>query len=240
MAHRYFTKDIQENRACITGNDARHLAQVLRAEAGQPLILCDGQGTDYKAVITHVAADRIEAEVFSRAKSSVEPSVWAEVALGYARGERLEWAIQKSVELGASVIRPFFSARCVVKPKKEEEKNRRYTRIAEEAAKQCGRGILPVVAMPVLFEELIKTVTEQCGQSLFFYESGGASLRSVLKEKNKVALITGPEGGFSPEEAALAVQYGCHSVGLGPRILRSETAPAAALAALMTLTGNLE
>lgn len=239
MAQRYFTADIQGENARITGADAAHLIRVLRVKPGDTLCLCDGKNTDYTAQV--LAADHLEVwlRVVSSAPSGREPSLWAEVFLGYARGERMEWAIQKSVELGASRIQPFFSERCMVKPGKDENKTRRFARIAEEAAKQCGRGILPAVDPPLPFAEMLQRAARN-EQVFFFYEEGGAPLRSLLQNPASAGLITGPEGGFSPAEAQLAMDAGFRAVGLGPRILRSETAPAAALAALMTLTGNLE
>lgn len=226
-------------QARIAGPDAAHLAKALRVAVGEPLVLCDGAGTDYRAEVTAVATQEVLLRILESAPSKAEPALWAEVYLGYAKGERLEWAIQKAVELGASVVIPFFSANTVVKPKKEEEKNARYNRIAQEAAKQCGRGILPKVEMPLNYTNMLqKAMANQC--ALFLYEGGGQPLRSVVQGQTSLAIITGAEGGFTPQEAEQALQAGCVPVGLGPRILRCETAPIAALAAVMTLSGNLE
>ena len=240
MAHRYFTQDINGETARMTGPDAHHLARVLRAKAGQQVVLCDGLGTDYEARIAHIAEDEVVFDVLSSGKSKAEPSLWAEVFIGMAKGERMEVAIQKAVELGASVIWPFYSQNTVVKPKKDEAKTRRFLRIAHEAAKQCGRGRLPQVEEPLDFAGVLKQAGK-CEKSLFFYEMGGAPLcEASAGLENSVAIITGPEGGFTPQEAQAAQAVGCVTVGLGPRILRCETAPAAALAVVMALTGNLE
>lgn len=239
MAHRYFTHDIAGDIAHITGTDARHLAQVLRAQPGAPLTLCDGNGTDFEAVILTVTAQQITLRVLSAAPSKAEPLLWAEACIGIAKGERMDWAVQKAVELGASVIRPFYSEHSVVKPKKESEKAARWGRIALEAAKQSGRGIIPTVEQPVLFPEMLAAAA-QCDAAFLFYEGGGQPLRQLVQNQKKLALITGPEGGFSTAEVEEAGLAGCVTVGLGPRILRSETAPAAALAVVMALSGNLE
>lgn len=239
MAHRYFIAGVNGEEAYITGPDAVHLAKVLRVKPKDVLTLCDGAGNDYEAEVEKATPQQICLRVLSVQPTAAEPSVRAEVYLGYARGERMEWAIQKAVELGAVLIQPFFSRYCVVRPKNEEEKNRRYTRIAHEAAKQAGRGRLPAVELPVDFDAMLHRAT-QAEAPLFFYEEGGRALRQVVQNQQSFAIITGPEGGFSPQEAQKALDAGCTPVGLGPRILRSETAPAAALAALMTLTGNLE
>ena len=132
-------------------------------------------------------------------------------------------------------------------PKKEEQKNVRYNRIAYEAAKQCGRGILPDVAMPLPNFGVVCRTLDQYDLVLFCYECGGAPLRQLLAAAPvpegrplRLAIVTGAEGGFAAEEAEAAAAAGAKTVGLGPRILRCETAPLAVLAAVMTLTGNLE
>ena len=151
------------------------------------------------------------------------------------------------MELGAAHIVPFFSRYCVAAPKKEEQKNERYNRIALEAAKQCGRGVLPDVALPLPNFGAVCRTFAQYDLVLFCYECGGAPLRQLLAEtapadgeKLKIAIVTGAEGGFAAEEAEMAAKAGAKTVGLGPRILRCETAPLAVLASVMTLTGNLE
>ena len=151
------------------------------------------------------------------------------------------------MELGAAHVVPFFSRYCVAAPKKEEQKNERYNRIAAEAAKQCGRGVLPDVALPLANFGAVCRTFAQYDVVLFCYECGGAPLRDLLAaakpadgEKLKIAIVTGAEGGFAAEEAEMAAKAGARTVGLGPRILRCETAPLAVLSAVMTLTGNLE
>ncbi len=239
MAHRYFTTDIHGQAARITGPDAAHLARVLRAKPGEQLTLCDGAGTDYTAEITGISQNEVLLRVLEAVPSAVEPTVAVTVYVGMARGERMDLAVQKVVELGAARIVPFYSAHSVVKPKNDAEKAVRYNRIALEAAKQCGRGLVPPVAQPLPFAQMLADAAQN-ELALFLYEGGGAALREVLKSQKTVGIITGPEGGFSAEEARRAQGAGCIQVGLGPRILRSETAPAAVLAAVMTLTGNLE
>jgi 16S rRNA (uracil1498-N3)-methyltransferase len=240
MSHRYFVEEIGGRTARLTGQDAKHLAGVLRAKPGQAVVLCTGAGTDYDAVITAVGKDAVEFSLGAPRKSAAEPALWAEVFIGMAKGERMDYAVQKAVELGASAIWPFYSAHSVVKPKNDDAKTQRFSRIARAAAQQSGRGILPAVHPPLDFAGVLQQAA-QCRHGLFFYEEGGAALRTVLLGgETSLALITGPEGGFSPGEAALARQAGFATVGLGPRILRCETAPAAVLAAVMALTGNLE
>lgn len=240
MPHRYFTSEISGDTALLTGADAHHLGKVMRARIGEQVILCDGSGFDYDGVITAIEPDQVQFSVANKRPCTAEPKAKVTVFAGYPKQDKLELILQKSVELGAERIVPFFSRFCVVTPKKEDQKNQRYARIAAEAAKQCGRGILPEVELPLNINQLPGRFSE-FDAVLFFYEKGGRPLRQcVPAEGGRIALITGAEGGFSEEEAQALIAAGAIPVGLGPRILRCETAPIAALAAVMTLTGDLE
>ena len=231
MPHRYFTTEISDGTAVLRGADAHHLSRVMRGKLGDTVILCDGSAVEYTATITGFGDETVE--------FSVEP--------GYPKQDKLEQVIRHGVELGCDHFVPFFSRYCVAAPKKEEQKNERYNRIAFEAAKQCGRGILPDVALPLPNFGAVCRSLDQYDLVLFCYECGGAPLRQLLAEatptdgeKLKIAIITGAEGGFAAEEAEMAAKAGAKTVGLGPRILRCETAPLAVVSAVMTLTGNLE
>lgn len=239
MPHRYFAAEFTAATAALCGADAHHLGHVMRAKPGQQVLLCDGNGWDYTAVITRITPERVEFNLLEKRPCAAEPSVRLTLFAGYPKQDKLETIVQKAVELGAVEIVPFFSRFCVAAPKKEEQKNLRYARIAAEAAKQCGRGILPRVGLPVSLKELPGRFAE-FDTVLFCYEKGGAPLRELVAKKQRIALITGAEGGFAPEEAAALTAAGAQPVGLGPRILRCETAPLAALAAVMAFTGNLE
>lgn len=239
MAHRYYIDSIEDGKARITGADAAHLYRVLRVKPEETLTLCDGFSIDYEAKVLSASADEILLQILHSSPSLGEPTLWAQMCIGYTKGEKMDWAIQKSIELGASVIQPFFSRYTVVKPKNEEEKNKRYNRIAQEAAKQCGRGIIPQVLMPLSFEQMLEQATSQ-STAIFLYEKGGVPISHALESSQRISIISGAEGGFSDEEAEQARTAGCIITGLGPRILRAETAPLAALAVSMALTGNLE
>ena len=243
MAHRYFAARIEGDAAFLEGADANHLARVLRARPGDAVLLCDGAGTDCDAVVESADPDTVRLRITARRPCTAEPPFAVTVFAGYPKQDKLETIIQKSVELGAAAVTPFFSRFCVAAPKNEDKKNVRYARIAAEAAKQCGRGILPDVSMPLTMAQLCQAVPG-FDKALFFYEKGGQPLRQaalpVPPAGGRVALITGAEGGFSPEEAQALIDAGAVPVGLGPRILRCDTAPLAALAACMFLWGQLE
>ncbi len=239
MPHRYFTTEIFGKSAFLRGADAHHLGRVMRARPGEAVTLCDGRGTDYACAVRAVGPDLVELEIVSCAPSVSEANILVTLYIGYPKQDKLELIIQKAVELGASRVVPFFSRYCVAAPKKEEQKNERYRRVALEAAKQSGRGAVPDVALPMDFSRML-TDAAQNDAALFCYEGGGEPLHSRLGGAKRIGVITGSEGGFSPEEADAARAAGCAAISLGPRILRCETAPLAALAAIMTLTGNLQ
>lgn len=242
MPHRYFTKELSGEQAALTGSDAHHLADVMRARLGDEVVLCGPDGLEYTGTVTALLPGRVEFSVSEGAPGKAEPDVEMTLFAGYPKQGKLEEIIQHSVELGVHTVVPFFSRYCVAAPKKEDVKNQRYNRIAAEAAKQAGRGLLPTVEMPLLrFEEVCARFPDY-DLVLFFYEGGGVPLRALLRPgtAKRIALVTGSEGGFSAEEAAAAAAAGAQTVGLGPRILRCETAPLAALTAALLLTGNLE
>ena len=232
MPHRYFTRELADGRAALTGSDAHHLADVMRAKLGEEVVLCGPDGLEYLGTVTAIEPGRVEFSVTDGTTSKAEPDCAVTLFAGYPKQGKLEEVIRHSVELGVTGIVPFFSRYCVAAPKKEDAKNERYNRIAAEAAKQAGRAMLPAVFKAFADFDVV----------LFFYEGGGAPLREVLHpgQYKRIAIITGSEGGFSVEEAAAAKAAGAVTVGLGPRILRCETAPLAALTAAMLLTENLE
>ena len=242
MPHRYFTRELANGQAALTGSDAHHLANVMRARLGEEVVLCSPDGLEYTGSVTSITPGRVEFSVSEGAPSKAEPNVAVTLFVGYPKQGKLDEIIRHSVELGVTEIVPFFSRYCVAAPKKEEAKNERYNRIAAEAAKQAGRAQIPHVAMPLENFSAVCEALNQYDKALFFYEGGGAPLRELLVPGSvqTLALITGSEGGFSTEEAAAAASAGAATVGLGPRILRCETAPLTALTAAMLLTGNLE
>ena len=226
----------------LTGNDAAH-AKVLRLRVGDEIIICDGLGTERKCTITRMNASEVEAEILSEKASDAEPTVKVKILAGYPKGERSDLIIQKCTELGASEITFFLCDRCVARPDSRsiEGKLQRFRRIAEEAAKQSGRAIIPEISFLETYAEALNAAVKT-ELPLFMYETGErVTLREAITAKpgiSSAAIITGPEGGFEKYEADLASACGIKLCSMGPRIMRCETAPAAALAALMYETGN--
>ena len=230
----------------LTGENAQH-AKVLRLKAGETVLVCDGQGTECLCEVTD--AGEMKLNVLKRRESTSEAAVRVSVYMAFPKADKLEFIIQKAVELGVDEITPVITSRCIARPDPKDyaKKQARLQKIALEAAKQCGRGVLPDVALPLPNFGAVCRSLDQYDLVLFCYECGGAPLRQLLAEarpadgeKLKIAIITGAEGGFAAEEAEMAAKAGAKTVGLGPRILRCETAPLAVVSAVMTLTGNLE
>lgn len=227
--------------AIMKGRDAEHV-HVLRMRPGEDMIICDGQGTDYKCRLVKADKEQVEAEVLEVVRCPAEPSVRVTVLCGLPKGDKTDYIIQKCVEAGAYEIKFFDSNRCVAKPDKPEKKIERWQRIAEEAAKQSGRGIIPQVGWAGDFAGALDAAIKT-DMPLFMYETGEReALNEVLGANPDIAtaaIVTGPEGGFAEFESKLAKIAGLHVCSMGERILRCETAPVVALTAVMYATGNL-
>jgi len=229
--------------AHISGRDAEHI-KVLRLRCGEIFTVCDGKGTDYTCRLLNTDGHSLEAEIINTAPSRGEPTVECTVYTAYPKGDKAETIIQKSVELGASRIVFFPSARCVSRPEGAAlmKKCERWQKISEEAAKQSGRGIIPEVGVLTVFENAMAEAS-RAEMPLFFYEAEtDYTIRQALESAslyNTVSVVTGPEGGFESSEVTQAKERGMLVTSMGSRILRCETAPVCALAAVMFHTGNL-
>ena len=231
--------EIQGNRIFLKGKNADHL-KVLRPKEGEAFTASDGSGTDYACRYASGAL-----EILSAAPSDSEPSVWVSVFAALPKGDKTDTIIQKSVELGVGEIFFFASSRCVAKQDTlgAKKKAERWNRIAEEAAMQSGRGRIPKVDWLASFSDMA-TEAAKSELACFLWEGEHTlSLKKALCSRagalRRIALVTGPEGGFSKEEAASAASAGLYPVTVGRRILRCETAPLCALTAVMYETDNL-
>jgi 16S rRNA (uracil1498-N3)-methyltransferase len=237
--------DEQSGLVTITGDDAHHIARSLRMAAGEHVTVCDSQKTEYDCELLHFEDDRvITARIVSAAPMMTEPPISVTLYQALPKGDKLDTIIQKAVECGACAIVPFESEHCVVRVKQDAEarKTERRRRIAEEAAKQCGRGILPTVSETVSYADMLR-MAAKADLTLFCYEGEGTlALKALLAQKRPtlpaacsptVAVVIGSEGGFSKAEAECAQKCGFCMTGLGPRILRTETASTFVLSSLV-------
>ena len=239
---RFFIDDRPQGELyTLTGENAHHAGRVLRLRPGETLTLCDGAGTDFDCTVEQAEKDEVVCRVQAVHPSETEPRQDMTLFMALPKGDKMEFIVQKAVELGVSRIVPYLSKNCVSRPDKTEKKVERWRKIAAEAAKQCGRGRLPEVAAVVPVAQAIAQAAES-ETALFFYENERRTgLRDALAGgvRDTVSLMVGPEGGFDPAEAKAAVDAGLQSVSLGTRILRCETAPIAALAAVLYAGGNM-
>ncbi len=227
-----------DNKVKINGNDARHIARALRLAVGDEVAVCDMHGKVHTCKLTKIRDDECELEILSTLEKNTESPVGISLFMGYPKGDKLEFIVQKAVELGVTKVIPFESSRCVKRPKadKVDRQTERLSKIANEASKQCGRAILTEVFSPLSYENALTLAREENSKILFCYEGDDTvSLKSVLKEVRqgeKIAVFVGTEGGFSLDEVELARKFDSEIINLGPRILRCETAPIYALSAI--------
>ena len=208
---------------------------------GETLFLCDGEGTDYFCELAGFEGEGVLFRVLYHTPTALEPDTAVTLYQGLPKGEKMDWILQKAVELGAGEIVPVVTARSIVrlKPGEGEKKRERWQRIAAEAAGQCGRGRIPLVSRPLPFAEAAARLAGE--PALVFYEGGGRPLGELVgRDCRRLSIVVGPEGGFEKEEVTRLLRNGAEAATLGKRILRCETAPLAALSVIMHLTGNLE
>ena len=238
MPRFFVNKDaISDGFITITGEDAFHIARALRMAVGDAITVSDGGGVDFACELTRIRDSECECRVLSSSVSALEPPVAVTLYMAYPKGDKLEMVVQKAVELGAVRVVPFESSRCIKKPnaEKTDKKTERLSRIAREAAGQCGRARLTEVLPPHTFQEMIESA-KKAELALVCYENeDGLTIKDALTENagvKSIALVVGSEGGFSADEIARCLSAGIKSVSLGKRILRCETAPLFALSAI--------
>ncbi|HSL93556.1 MAG TPA: RsmE family RNA methyltransferase [Bacillota bacterium] len=235
---RFSLTDLDESRGVITGDEARHLLRVHRIRSGEKLNV-SWQGAPYLAVVTGLLPDRVEVDVLE-VTSAVEPLVAVQLMPAMLKGDKMELVIQKAVELGVSSLLPVHCQRSIVPLSKAVDRVDRYRKIAGEAAKQSGRTSTPYVEPAEGFSAALANARD--GLRLIAHEAGGEDLWKTLTDNHgalSVTLAVGPEGGFTSEEVAEALSAGFVPVGLGPRILRAETASLALLSIIMHHLGDM-
>jgi 16S rRNA (uracil1498-N3)-methyltransferase len=235
--HRFFVmpEDFGEGTATIRGEDAAHIRRVLRMEKGERIILCDGRGTDYDAVLEAVGETAL-AKLEEGRPNAAEPPVNVTLFQGLAKGERMDYVVQKAVEYGVHTIVPVEMKRSVARLKEKDKKVQRWQRIAFEAAKQCGRGRVPEVREGVTLKEALPVMAELDLVVVAYENEKKTSLKEVLRRYSRavnIGLVVGPEGGLDDAEIKALLAMGFPAASLGPRIFRTESAGPAALAMIL-------
>lgn len=240
MAAWFFTQEEIVNQKYIIDDDNVKHIKVLRMKKGEALTLVTPKGIQHECVIADVNQNQVEVDVVSSSPCQNEPDVFVTLYQALPKGDKMDYIIQKCVELGVSRIVPVMTARCVSRPdeKSLKKKTARWQKIAFQAAMQSRRGIIPEVCPCVSFKQAVEQTREN-DRTIFFYELGGEPVKEILAEKPKtVGMFIGSEGGFEEAEAELITSNGAVAATLGRRILRAETAPLAALSIIMYQTDN--
>lgn len=236
---RFFKQSIDVDNIVIDGDDARHIGRSLRMKCGEEITVCCC-GIDYNCVIRSFSDFEVCLDLVDSAPCAAEPDIDVTLFQAVPKLDKLEFIIQKAVELGVNRIVPVLSRRCISRPDEKDfaKKLDRLNKIAEGAAKQSGRGIIPEV-MPIISYKNAVLQMKELDSCIILYENGGKSFDEIEFEgKKSIGIVIGSEGGFDEQEVELAVNAGAESVWLGNRILRCETAPITALSILMFLTKN--
>ena len=237
---RFFSQNIDESGkiAFVSKDDNKHIKNVLRMKVDELVVISNGNGFDYLCKLTNVS-DECVFTILDKRKNSAEPNVYVRLFQAIPKSDKMDFIVQKAVELGVSEVIPVLTKRCVSRPDEKSivKKLERYNRISYEAAKQCGRGIVPIVREMVNFKNAISMINKET-TGIIFYECGGEKLKNLALQSKNIDIFIGSEGGFEQSEIEFAIENGWKTATLGNRILRCETAPIAALAILMNLTEN--
>ncbi len=238
--HRFFIKNeaIEKDSITIYGEDVQHISKVLRLQIGDKIMLCDGEGSDYLAAIESMDKHSVSTVIIDPPASKGEPDVEAVLYQGIPKSTKMDLIIQKCTEMGIKRVVPVFTVRTIVKlesEKDERKKVERWTKIAEEAAKQSGRGIIPNIEMPMTFAEALKDAARLNAVIIPYELEGSLSIKEALRKDkgSSIGFFIGPEGGFETSEIEKAKAAGAVPVTLGSRILRTETAGVAVLTSIM-------
>lgn len=216
---------------------SHYLLHVLRVKTGYKLRLFDGSGEDFDAQVATTGRKTISVEIGTPTPSTPESPLHTTLAIGLSKGERMDWLIQKATELGVNCVQPLFCERVEVKLSGDRvaKKIEHWSNVAISACEQCGRGSLPVINPPLILGEWL----QQSRDALqLIFTDGGQPLSAIEEQPQSINLLIGPEGGFSQTEKDLALASQYKPISLGPRILRTETAPIAALTLVQSRWGD--
>jgi 16S rRNA (uracil1498-N3)-methyltransferase len=244
---RFFVKSLDENKPTVSlsGSEAKHIKNVLRLKPGDMIRLFDGSGCEYDAIIKHLSTAKTELVMARKLATITESFIQLIVAQGFLRQKKMDALVRQLSELGMTRWIPFFSERSVPRPDKKRlvARLQRWQKIVQESYKQCGRSILPEITPPVSFEEVL-ALGQACTLKYIFWENESQPLppKSGIRPAKtgyRIIVVLGPEGGFTSQEIEKAKDCGFEVAGLGPRILRAETATIAACTLMQYIFGDM-
>ncbi len=240
---RFFIEAPLQDEMSIQGQDAHHITRVLRYQVGDKLILVAPDGSTGMAKIVNLGSDGVTLHLIERIMEDKEAPVNVYLAQGLPKSDKMDYIVQKAVELGIKGIYPMAAEHCVVQYDQGKQKTRRerWQKIASEAAKQCGRAVVPVVEPVTSLASILASIDPRTIVMMLYEGQAAQGLKQALAEHHgkDYLLLVGPEGGFSSKEVALCEDHGVCIVTMGPRILRTETAALAGVAIVMYEYGDL-
>jgi len=246
QARRLFVPELSEEgpEVVLRGPQRRYVRNVLRMGRGDSLVLFDGSGMEYPSTIVEAAQRHVKIRILGKREGKRESPVKILVGIGLLKTNKMDWVVQKVSELGVSEVHPVAVHRAVpaLDPERAEQKRGRWQTIAQEASRQSGRSTVTDVRPVLSFDEIVKE-SENVDISLLFTTEALSPLESLAQQQierpRRMLLLVGPEGGFSPEEEQTAMKQGFLPVGLGPRVLRAETAAILAVGLVQYRFGDL-
>lgn len=237
----FFTEPFLEEYYTITGENAKHIEKSLRMKAGEEITLVDSDGIQHNGVIDNIIPNNVKVKINESFKCENEPNVTVTLYQALPKGDKMDFIVQKAVELGVNAVVPVISARCISRPDQKalNKKVERWQKIALQAAQQSRRGIIPQVKQAASFKKAVQNLeSDSC--NIIFYECGGDKVNKIIKDSCKhINMFIGSEGGFEQQEVQSVIEKGGRAATLGKRVLRAETAPLTALSVIMYETGNL-
>ncbi|MDC0089806.1 16S rRNA (uracil(1498)-N(3))-methyltransferase [Porticoccaceae bacterium] len=225
----------------LTGSAARHLVSALRMSVGQEITLFNGQGGEFAATLISTAKSQVEVGIGEHRDIDRESPLKMHLAIAVSRGERMDWIVQKATELGVTEITPLFSERTEVKLNGErlEKKLRHWQQVSISACEQCQRNRVPTINNALTLDQWLNQPNQEAQQlKLVLHHRSDKTLARHQPPKN-VCLLVGPEGGLSDNEISRAMDKGFAALTLGPRVLRTETAPLAAISIMQSVWGDM-
>ena len=241
--HRFFANksNFSNNLVVLEGSDVSHIRTVLRLTVGDEIEVLDGEGSLYLVRLSEFKNKLIKCEILSSEKIDAEPPLKIYLGQSIIKGNGFDVILRKAVELGVYSISPLLTERTVIKSN-SDKKIIRWKKIVEESSKQCGRSLIPKISNNIIKLETFCQQASDSDLKLIFWEmENKKSLKDINPETvpSSATLLIGPEGGFTQEEVETARSYGFHSLGLGPRIFRAETAPLVVLSLLQAKWGDI-
>jgi len=234
----YVAQALTTGEQLVLDEDASHYVRtVLRLKQDQSIVLFNGQGSDFACHFTEVSRKTVRVLINQELPRDVESPLQITLGMGISRGDRMDWAVQKAVELGVHALTPLMTERCVIKfdADKKQQRRQHWQHIVQHAAEQSGRAVLPVLHDVAHIHDWVDT---QQGLKVFLDPYAEQTLADIQPDAMHLTLLSGPEGGFTEQERERAKAAGFVPVKMGARILRTETAVLAALAAAQSLWGD--